>query len=252
MIYARSLLYQVLFFAGTLVIATLYLPLLVCPRHWLVRMGRAWTGLTLWWLALTTGLTHEVRGRDRIPPGPMIYAFKHQSAWETLAMNRLLYDPSIVLKKELLLIPFFGWYLSKCRMIPVDRAAGTSALKGMVAEARRALDAGRPVVTFPEGTRTSPGAKARYHPGVFALYRDLGVSVIPVALDSGLFWRRREHAKRAGRITVEFLDPIPPGLSRKAFMAALEESIETATTRISDEAVNRHPDLAGIYSTGEG
>jgi 1-acyl-sn-glycerol-3-phosphate acyltransferase len=138
----------------------------------------------------------------------------------------------MVIKRELGWIPAYGWYALKAGMIPVDRSAGASALKKMVAAAERALADGRPIVIFPEGTRTAIGVRRPYQPGVAALYRQLGVPLVPVAVNSGLFWTRRSWLRRPGRIVVDILPPIPPGRDRKSVMAALEESIEAATARL--------------------
>src|SRR5690606_392782 len=114
--------------------------------------------------------------------------------------------------------------------------AGASALRKMVEKARAAAAAGRPILIFPQGTRVAPGVQAPYHPGTAALYTGLDLPVIPVALNSGLYWSRNAFRKRPGRIVVEFLPPIPPGLDRRAFMARLQETLETATARLEDEA----------------
>ena len=140
-------------------------------------------------LAPLAGLTYEVRGRERIPATPAIFAFKHQSAWETLALHLLLADPAIVLKRELTQIPLFGWYLLHAGMIRIDRGGGARALRTLVEDGRAALARGSSIVVFPEGTRAPVGERNPYHPGVAALYRQLDCPVVPVALNSGLFWR---------------------------------------------------------------
>ncbi len=161
---------------------------------------------------------------------------KHQSAWDTLAVPVLFGDVGIVIKRELLWIPCYGWYARKAGMIPVDRGAGAAALRGMLGRARAVMAEGRPIVIFPEGTRTAVGTRRPYHPGVAALYTQLDLPVVPVALNSGLFWPRRSFLKRPGRIVVEALAPLPPGLERKAFLAELQSRIETATERLIAEA----------------
>ena len=140
------------------------------------------------------------------------------------------------MKQELVKVPIVGPYMRAMEMIPVDRKAGARALRQMVEDARAAASTGRAILIFPQGTRVAPGAKAPYHPGTAALYVGLGVPVIPVALNSGMYWSRNAFWKRPGKIVVEFLPPIPPGLDRKAFMARLEETLETATARLEAEA----------------
>lgn len=235
----RALAFNAAFFTWSAVLVLYYTPSLLMPRRILVGGQRRWTSHVNALLRAIAGIRIEIRGRDRLPAGPFIAAAKHQSAWDTLIWHTELDDPAIVLKKELLSIPIYGQMCRKSRMIAVDRAGGPSALKAMVADARTVIAGGRPVVIFPQGTRTAPGAPvddAPYQPGVAALYRALGVPVVPVALNSGLFWARRSFLKRPGTIVMEYQAPIPPGLDRRGFMAALTERIEGGTARLEAEA----------------
>jgi 1-acyl-sn-glycerol-3-phosphate acyltransferase len=249
MIAFRSILFHIAFFAFTAVVGLACLPVLALPRRAVRGFGRWWCRTVAMLLERIVGLTHEVRGRAHAPAGPVIYAFKHQSAWETLAMPTLLDDPAVVLKQELMLIPVFGWYVLRHDMIPVDRGGRARALRRMLAAARRAAEAGRPIVIFPEGTRTSPGERRPYHRGVVALYRALGLPVVPVALNSGLFWRRRSFIRRPGRITVAFLPPIPPGLDGDTFLSVLEERIETHSAALIE---NLRTPVAPVVSNETG
>lgn len=239
----RSALFIVFTWVWTLVLAILYLPLLLAPRKAMLPAVRLWLGGMLGALKVVAGLGWELRGRENLPQGPFIVASKHQSAFETFVFHLILGDPAYILKRELLWIPFFGWYLGKSGVIAIDRSAGTKALKAMVKGAEEAAAEGRPVVIFPEGTRAAPGAKLPYHTGVAMLYGALKVPVVPVALNSGLFWRRRGFAKKPGVLTLEALEPIQPGMDRKAFMAELETRIEAATDRLLGEARERFPGL---------
>ncbi|HKW52405.1 MAG TPA: lysophospholipid acyltransferase family protein [Stellaceae bacterium] len=232
MILLRSLLFNIAFYLFTALMALVGLPMLLAPRRSAARFGRAWAAGVLKLLGWCAGLTHEVLGAANLPPGPAIIAMKHQSAWDTLAVPVVFADPAIVLKRELMLIPFYGWYLWKAGMIAIDRGAGASALKRMVASGEAVAADGRAIVIFPEGTRTAPGAQQPYQPGVAALYRQLGLPLVPVAVNSGVFWGRRHFAKRPGRITIEILRAIPPGGERRAVMAELESRIEAATARL--------------------
>jgi 1-acyl-sn-glycerol-3-phosphate acyltransferase len=236
MLLARSLLFNLALWLWTGVMVLAALPLLAAPRERMVALGRLWQRGVQALLARLTGLTYEVRGRERIPATPAIFAFKHQSAWETMVLNLLFPDLAIVLKRELTRIPLFGWYLRHAGMIGIDRAGGARALRMLVEDGRAALARDSSIVIFPEGTRAPVGERNPYQPGVAALYRQLDCPVVPVALNSGLFWRRRGFIKRPGRIVVEFLPPIAPGLDRKAFMAELEHRIESATARLIAEA----------------
>jgi 1-acyl-sn-glycerol-3-phosphate acyltransferase len=232
----RSLAFNSGFFLLTAVLGVLALPLLPAPRRVVMRFGRFWARSVLTLLRATVGLDCEIRGLGKVPPGPCIIAMKHQSAWDTLILPVVLGDPAIVLKRELLWVPFYGWYASRAGSIAIDRGGHAAALRRMLRAARRVATEGRPVVIFPEGTRTASGRKLPYQPGVAALYQALRVPLVPAAVNSGLFWGRRSFLKRPGRIVLEFLDPIPPGLSRRELIPELERRIETATAALEREA----------------
>jgi len=231
----RSLLFNLVFYAWTAFVAIAALPMLLGPRALVMGLGQWWSRTVLELARWIAGIDYELRGAEHLPRAPAIIAVKHQSAWDTLAVPALFGDVAIVLKRELLWIPCYGWYARKAGMIPVDRGAGATALKGMVRRAREVVAERRPIVIFPEGTRTAVGTKRAYHPGVAALYTQLGLPVVPIAVNSGLFWPRRSFLKRPGRIVVEVLAPLPPGLDRKAFLAELRSRIETATERLVAE-----------------
>ena len=230
MIVARSLAFNALATVWTVVIHVLALPCLVHPAA-VFAAGRLWSRVVLALLAGIVGLRYRAIGLERCPRGAL-YAVKHQSTWETMALPLMLGNPVYVLKRELTWVPLFGWYMKRIGAIPVDRSGGAKALRAMMAAARAAAAAKRPIVIFPEGTRTVPGERRAYQPGVAALYVRLELPVIPVALNSGLFWGRRQFIKRPGRIVVELLPAIPPGLDCETFMATLRERIEGATGRL--------------------
>jgi 1-acyl-sn-glycerol-3-phosphate acyltransferase len=232
----RSLAFNAGFFLLTAVLGVLGLPLLLAPRPVVMRFGRFWARSVLTLLKVTVGLDGEIRGLDKLPRGPCIVAMKHQSAWDTLILPIVLGDPAVVLKRELLWVPFYGWYASRAGSIAIDRRGHAAALRRMLAASRSAAVAGRPIVIFPEGTRVAPGRHLPYQPGVAALYQTLAVPLVPAAVNSGLFWGRRSFLKQRGRITLEFLDPIPPGLPRRRLMPELEARIETATAALEGEA----------------
>jgi 1-acyl-sn-glycerol-3-phosphate acyltransferase len=176
---------------------------------------------------------------------------KHQSAWETIALWVLLKNPAIVLKQSLARIPVFGWYMQRGGAIIIDREAGPKALRPMLAAARSAIADGRPIAIFPEGTRTPLAARRSYHPGVAALYMQLDLPVVPVALNSGLFWGRRSLLKQSGTILIEFLAPIEPGLNRRHFMAELERRIEGATAMLIVESKSVESTSRAMPATSE-
>ena len=224
----RSALFMAWFLALTAVMAILFLPLLAAPRLATVRMARCWARATLWGLRIFAGV--GARRIGAAPKGGVLVASKHMSMWDTLALYLALDDPAIVLKRELLRIPFYGWYLGKAAAIPIDRGGGAEALRSMTHAAERVLAEGRPILIFPEGTRKKPGARPDYKPGVAGLYGLLDVACVPAALDSGKYWQG--FWKYPGTISLEFLAPIPPGLKRRDFMRQLEDRIETATNRL--------------------
>jgi 1-acyl-sn-glycerol-3-phosphate acyltransferase len=243
MSWARALAFNLAFFAWTAICGTLGLPFLLTPRALTMRFGRFWAASVLVLLKVIVGLDYEIRGLDRLPRDGCIVAMKHQSAWDTLILPVALGDPAIVLKRELLLLPFYGWYAARAGSIAVDRKAGAGALRRMLATARPIATTGRPIVIFPEGTRVAPGERRPYQPGVAALYQTLALPLVPAAVNSGLYWGRRSFLKRPGRIILEFLDPIPPGRTRPRLMAELERRIETATMALLREgrAARREP-----------
>jgi len=232
MIVLRALLFNLVLLLSGAVFLSLSLPALLMPRRFTILVGDIWFSFLLAALRIICGISHEIRGLENIPDTPCIIAAKHQSAWDTFAFVTFIADAAYVIKQELTRIPVYGWLLIKAAMVPVDRAAGAKALRNMIRTARSRMAAGRHIVIFPEGTRTAPGQRRSYLPGVAALYSQLGVPVVPVALNSGLFWPRRAFLKRPGHIVVEILPPIPSGLPRREFMERLQSAIEDASVRL--------------------
>jgi 1-acyl-sn-glycerol-3-phosphate acyltransferase len=231
----RSVLFNALFYLNTLVLMILALPTLVLPRRAILAVVHVWAWTNRWLLRVVCGIRVELRGLERVPSGPLLVAAKHQSVWETFALVPLFADPAFILKRELMWLPFFGWYAGKAAMIPVDRGARSQALAAISARARIELARNRQIVIFPEGTRRQPHAAPNYKYGVAHLYAESGVACLPVALNSGLFWPRRSIRRYPGTIVAEFLEPIAPGLGKEAFLARLQEAIETATSRLIAE-----------------
>jgi 1-acyl-sn-glycerol-3-phosphate acyltransferase len=222
------------------------LPLLLLPPGAVLGGARIWAKLTLFGLKWLAGTGMEVRGTISDPRA--LVASKHFSMWETVAFLCLLPRPVMVIKESLLRIPFYGWYCRKMHMIAIDRSAGAKAIRLMAAEAKRASDEGRPIVIFPEGTRKSPGDAPDYKPGVAALYALLDADCVPVAHNSGLFWSG--FWKRPGRIVVEFLEPIPSGLTRQVFMGELQRRIEEATNRLLAEGLAERNSQSCVAAPG--
>ena len=252
MTWARGLAFTVALFIWTAIAGTIGLPFLIAPRAVTMRFGQFWGRTVLILLRVIVGLDHEIRGFDRVPRSACIIAMKHQSAWDTLIPLVVLDDPAAVVKRELLLLPFYGWFAARAGSIGIDRKAGAKALRRMIAAARPVAAEERPIVIFPEGTRVAPGARLPYQPGVAALYQALATPLVPAAVNSGLFWGRRSFVKHPGRIVLEFLAPIPPGWPRRKVMAELEQRIETATAALLREAgdLNKATSLATTGAPG--
>jgi len=231
----RSIIFNVLFYLNLFVQIIAALPTLVMPRWGIIWVAKFWARSNLWLLRVICGTKVEFRGLEKIPCGPLLVSSKHQSLWETFALLPLLSDPAYIMKRELMWIPFFGWYTWKAGMIAVDRGKGSQALAEMNASARQEAARGRQIIIFPEGTRRPPGAEPRYKYGIVHLYAELGIPCLPIALNSGLFWPRRSIRRYPGTIRVEVLDPIPPGLGKEAFFERLQREVEAATARLVAE-----------------
>ena len=235
-VFLRSALINVLFFAMTIAVMIGCLPLFLGPRRWVRKATNLWARGVLHLLSAIIGLRYRIVGIENWPRGTGLIAANHQSAWETIAFLALFPPTSYVLKKELLRLPLLGWYLRRLRMIAINRAGGGRALQRLLLEAK-AEGEPRQIVIFPEGTRVPPGERRAFHSGVAALYSRLDLPITPVALNSGLFWRRRAFIKRPGIIDVEVMPAIPPGLARRRFMTELQDKIDAARQRLEKSAM---------------
>lgn len=230
----RSALFYLLYFGQTAVLA------LVIGTVGLLRgrtrvtwaLSQYWGSSNLWLLRWVVGIRTRVEGADTIPPGPVIFAAKHMSDWDIFAILPHTLRPAFVAKKELMDIPFFGWAARSFDTIRIDRARGAEAVPLMLADARGAIARGCRLVIFPEGTRKPPLAPHDYRYGVVRLYLELGVPVVPVALNSGLFWSRKSLVLWPGTARARFLPAIPPGLDAERFRARLIAAIEGETNTL--------------------
>ncbi len=220
----RSLCFHICFYAVTAVVAVGGLPLLLGPRHWSRRVGTIWSRAVLWLCRVIVGLDYRLTGE--LPPGPVLIAAKHQSAFETFLFPAIRPDAVFVVKHELLRVPVVGWYLSRAGQIAINRSANAAALRKMLAEARARVAEGLSLIIFPEGTRVAVGQSAPIRPGVTAIYKQLGLPVVPVTLDSGRYWGRNSFLRYPGTIRVHFGPPIEPGLNRRAFQQRLEAALQ--------------------------
>ena len=235
MSFLRALLFNVYLHLWTICMALVSIFSLVFPARIIVRFAQLWSAGVTFGAAAILGVRSEIRGRRYLEDPRVVVAAKHQSAWETIRLSNLVDRPSTVLKRELAELPVYGYYFKRAGMIPVDREKGAQAIRDLLRQARQRLDEGRTIIIYPEGTRIPPGERGRYFPGIYALYHELGVPVVPVALNSGLYWRRGSFTKIPGRIVVEALPPIPPGLPRAEALARLQSAIERETDRLVAE-----------------
>jgi len=243
MLILRSLIFNAVFVVYHLALILGLTALKPFPRMWSQGFVRIWTQGGKALLKGIVGLGVEFRGLQNLPQGPCVIVSKHQSAWDTFAFYILADDPNYILKKELTRIPFWGWCALSCGAISVDRSGGGAALKGLLRDTQDRLAKGRQVVIFPEGTRTAPGARLDYFPGVAAIDGHTDVPIVPVALNSGLFWGRGSFLKKPGVITIEILPPMAKGLKRRQFMTDLESRIEGASDKLMAEAREHFPNL---------
>jgi 1-acyl-sn-glycerol-3-phosphate acyltransferase len=231
----RGLIFNIWMGGSALMIGLAYLPVIMIRQELALAAVRLWCRSTLAALRLVCGVRVELRGLDRLPASGVLIAAKHQGMLDTVAPFVYLSAPTIVLKKELLAIPVYGWYAHLSGMIAIDRDGAAKTLRGLVRAVRRRFEDGRQVLIFPEGTRMPPGATPDYKPGIAALYRELDVGCVPVATNSGLHWPAHGLARLPGKVVFEILEPIPAGLKRPEFMRLLEDRIETATRRLLAE-----------------
>lgn len=234
MLFIRSLLFWIGLSLSTIIITPIIPLLYPIPYPLRYRYAHQWTRFNLWWLEVTCGLKYRVTGSEHIPQGPCIIMSKHQSAWETMALQKMFPPQVWVMKREIFWLPFFGWAIAAMEPIAIDRASGRKAITQIVEQGKKTLDSGKWVVIFPEGTRVPPGKKGRYGLGAAILATQSGYPVIPVALNSGEFWRRNDFIKRPGTIDVVIGKPIestgkdPAELNQQA-----EEWIEAQMKQIS-------------------
>jgi 1-acyl-sn-glycerol-3-phosphate acyltransferase len=248
MVLLRSILFNLCFYALLIVLMIFGVPTLMAGRRRVEDHARLWVRLSLALLDHTCHLKVEFRGLQNLPEGAAIVAAKHQSFLDVLALLLRVRGFTFVYKRELGLIPLFGLYLWGTGQIAIDRAKRGSALPQVIAGAKQIFAGDRRLVIFPEGTRRAVGAPPLYKAGVARIAQETGVACVPVALNSGLFWRRRGFMRRAGTVVVEFLEPIQPGLDRESFMRLLETRIEQATHALVAEALAKDPALAACVA----
>jgi 1-acyl-sn-glycerol-3-phosphate acyltransferase len=233
MLFLRSLTFNLFLYVFTALCSVVAMLIAILWPRQLHAFARWWSQAWLKVYEMVCGVSYRVQGREHLPEGGCVIAMKHQSTWDTFAMFAIFREPVFVFKSELARIPFFGWALLRLGCIPVRRGTGKAALDSMIEGTIAACSRGQQVVVFPEGTRGVVGQPATYKSGVSHLYQAMGGVVVPVALNSGLFWPRRGFLRPPGVIILEILPPIPPGLDRKDMQQRLVDDIETASQRLS-------------------
>lgn len=235
MILFRSILWMIAFYLWSVLVGLCMIPLLLAPRRAMVAAMRFWSRGVNAMIKPICNISVEFRGVEHLPKGRVLVAAKHQCMYDTMGPFAVFDDFSYVMKKELLAIPFYGWYSQKAGMIVLDREGHAKALRQLVADAKARMKDERQVVIFPEGHRQDPGGAPDYKPGVAALYRELDVPCVPMATNSGVHWPAHGISRLPGKIVYQFLEPIPAGLPRKDFMRLLEERTEAASTALLTE-----------------
>ena len=229
MLYLRSFLFNVAWYINILLHMILQTPFYFFLSHeQAIKVPKRWTAATHWLHRVMAGTKMKIIGEENMPQDGCVVACKHQSTWEFYAVNSMVRDAAFVLKSELMKIPFFGWYVAKLRHIPIRRGDKGRAMRKMISVAKDRIAEGRQIIIFPEGTRKTPGEEPDYRYGVTRMYMELNCPVVPVALNSGLYWPRRKFLRHPGTIRTKICQPIMPGLSAQEFSAELERQIEEA------------------------
>jgi 1-acyl-sn-glycerol-3-phosphate acyltransferase len=239
MLVVRSLAFNLFLYVFTAICSVIAMLVAILWPSRLAEVAQRWSQAWLYAYRLICGVSLSVRGVEHMPQGPCIIAMKHQSTWDTFALFAIFNRPVFVLKSELMWVPVFGWVLKRLGCIAVKRGTGRYAVESMIQGAQTAVARGNHIVVFPEGTRSTVGVPSDYKSGVSHLYRALGVACVPVGLNSGLFWPRRSILRPPGRIIVEILPPIPPGLPRREMFERMVGDIETTSQRLNSEALQR-------------
>lgn len=244
MIFLRSLLFNILFYGFTTLTCLFLMPVLLFSRSAVLAVTKFYLGTVALIEKYALGLTYEVRGKEFLPyHGTYIVAAKHQSAYETLKLHHLFGDPTIVLKEELMQIPIFGIFLRKLDVIAINRGNREESIHAIIEGAKRMSKSNRPIVIFPQGTRVdvkeTPKEKP-YKGGIVKMYSHTDLPIIPMALNSGLFWGRNSFIKKPGKVIFEFLAPIEAGLPDKKVMKALEDRLEEKSLALMREAKQQY------------
>ena len=244
MIFLRSALFNIAFYLNLIVQMILFsVPYLLMRRKAAWVIPNNWIRTNHWLLKTIVGTDYEIEGLEYLPDGAYIIAPKHQSFWDTYALLPHLDDPFYILKRELTWIPLFGWYVMKMRMVPINRGSRSKVMPEVMRLTREEMRQGRQLIIYPEGTRRPVGAEPQYRFGIAKIYAEMNVPVVPIAMNPGLFWPRRQFLRYPGMIHVRILPPIEPGLEPEAFMERLTDVLETATDELLVRTIRENPHL---------
>lgn len=209
-IYIRSAAFFFAMAISTIMVTPIMVLAFRLPFKLRYSISYVWVIVNLWLLKAICGIDHHIEGAENIPAENAIIFCKHQSAWETIALQKIFPPQVFIIKRELLWLPFFGWALATCDPIAIDRKAGKAALRQVIIQGMQRLKSGRWVVIFPEGTRVRPGEVGRYGAGGGVLAHRSGHLVVPVAHNAGEFWARNSFLKYPGTVQVRIGKPIVP------------------------------------------
>ena len=232
MVFINSLIFNTLFYLYTLILSIIFLPF-IKNKNIIQSLGKHWSRACIIILNIV-GIQHECLGNRQINK-QVIYAAKHQSAWETIILYFELNAPKFVIKKELLNYPIVGFLFKAAGCIAIDRKNIRKSIKLLILKSNFENKEKKSIVIFPQGTRVEKNEKKPYKSGVFAIYKTSGLSVVPVALNSGTFWPKNGFMKYSGNIKIKFLDEIKPGMPKDKFMKKLENIIEKETIKLEME-----------------
>jgi 1-acyl-sn-glycerol-3-phosphate acyltransferase len=232
-LFLRSALFNAGFFVMTATVAAVFLPLLLGPPRLMRRAMRRWVGFLIWWMRVSAGIALEVTGTEHLPREgeAALIAGNHESAFDTIVWFWLVPDVCYVMKRELFLLPLYGWWAKRSGHVGVDREGSSHAMRRLMKDGKRAAEAKRQLVIFPEGTRAAPGTMLPLQPGIAALAAATRLPVIPAATNSGDHWGRRRFLRPPGVIRIRVLPPLPPRLPKEALMQQLEPSLAAVVPR---------------------
>ena len=222
-IFLRSIIFSFLFYIWTFLVCIITLPVLFFHRRIDLKVWFYWIKITNKILKNIVKINYEIKGSENNTKKNVIYACQHQSAWDTIIIPYLIGDCIIFHKRSLLFIPLFGWHLFKLGMVIITRNKGANNLRKIINKTKKAIYKNRSILIFPHGTRTLPNSKNKIQSGVVILYKHLNINVVPIKLNSGKYWGRNKFLKYPGKITVNFLKPIKPGLNPGEFRKKLEK-----------------------------